>query len=83
MRFYLWLGANPSQPQYWGRSAFEEAVIVENINAIKRLTPLVNKDAYIKGVLLACDSADGEILELIFKFRKEKDLTPETICKIK
>ena len=83
MRFYLWLGANPNQPQYWGRSAFEEAVIVENINAITMLTPLVNSDVYKQGVMLACNSADDEILKLIFKLREEKDLTPETICQTK
>jgi len=35
MGFYLFLGADPNEPQYWGRSAFEEAVVTENINAIR------------------------------------------------
>ncbi|EHR40906.1 hypothetical protein [Alishewanella jeotgali] len=83
MSFYLFLGADPNEPQYWGRSAFEEAVVTENINAIRKLTPIVKEDSYILGARLACVSSDYEILEIIFKARGERNLTPTIFCDLK
>lgn len=83
MSFYLLLGANPNAPQYWGRSAFEEAVAVANFAAIKKLTPLVNEKVYLLGVQLACHNIDTdyEVLEYLFKARGEQLLTPINFCK--
>lgn len=80
MSFYLFLGADPNEPQYWGRSAFEEAVVTENINAIRKLTPLVSDGMYLQGAKLACVSSHNEILEFVFKVRGEKLLRRDSFC---
>lgn len=80
MSFYLMLGANPNEPQYWGRTAYEEVVIVENIKALQKLTPIVNEDVFLMGARLACLSPDYEVLELIFRARGISRITPTSFC---